>query len=291
MRYAGSVSAFFGIWLFVRLTVPLASGSGFSINEVRVCGQASTWSCPERVERYRFVFVRSGCYRMRAPELDVLVDPTTAYVMCPGQHPLIAHKPASQHVCTEILLSKDLLVERAGAELPAANRIVFTDGLVDLDHRALVAQLKRRARAFELEERVLGLAGAVLKVPWREAADGSRAGSTTRRRAVQHARELLNDDPARPGLTRLAQQAGVSPCYLSRIFRLETGETLSRLRNRIRIRRALERIEAREGDLAALALELGFSDQAHFTRTMCEEVGIPPTLVRRELAVRGLAGS
>jgi AraC-like DNA-binding protein len=269
----------------VRRTIPLATLNGFSLSEVRISVQASTWSRPECPGRYRLVFVRRGAYRMRAPSLDVVVDPTTAYVTRPDHYHQIAHKPGSEDVCTELLLSESFLVEKVGAEVPATNRMLFTDGSVDLAHRALVARSRRPVDAFELEERVLRLVGDTLGVPWHEEASGSPVGSTTRRRVVERARELLTDAPALPGLTQLAKQAGVSPHYLSRIFRQETGETLSRFRNRIRIRRALERIEAGEDDLAELALELGFADQAHFTRTMRDEVGIPPTSVRREFAV------
>lgn len=269
----------------MRRTIPLASGCGFSVNEVRVCEQASAWSRPERPERFRLVFVRSGSYRMRAPSLDVLVDPTTAYITRPDHHHQIAHKPGSEDVCTEVLLSESFLLETVGADLPAASRMLFTDGAVDLAHRALVARLKRRLDAFELEERALRLVGQTLGVRWSETASGSGVGSATRRRVVERARELLSEDPALSGLSRLAREAGVSPHYLSRIFRQETGETLSRFRNRVRIRRALERIETGERDLATLAIELGFSDQAHFTRTMRDEVGITPTSVRREFAV------
>lgn len=222
---------------------------------------------------------------MRAPRLDAFVDPTTAYVTRPHHHHQIAHKPGSEDVCTELLLSESFLVEAVGANLPAANRLFFTEGHIDLAHRALVARSKRHPDAFELEERVLRLVGATLGVAWHESANESVVGSATRRRAVERARELLSDDPALLGFTRLAGEAGVSPHYLSRIFRQETGETLSRFRNRIRIRRALDRIEAGEGDLASLAVELGFSDHAHLTRTMREEVGIPPASVRREFAV------
>jgi transcriptional regulator GlxA family with amidase domain len=75
---------------------------------------------------------------------------------------------------------------------------------------------------------------------------------------------------------------------LSRVFRQETGETLSRFRNRVRVRAALDRLAAGAPDLARLAADLGFADHAHLTRALRSEVGDPPGHVRALLtAPRG----
>lgn len=60
--------------------------------------------------------------------------------------------------------------------------------------------------------------------------------------------------------------------------------TVSRYRNRVRVGRALARIEEGEQDLAGLAAALGFADQAHLTRTMRAELGRPPGHIRRLLS-------
>jgi AraC-like DNA-binding protein len=65
------------------------------------------------------------------------------------------------------------------------------------------------------------------------------------------------------GLRMLAARAvGVSAYHLSRTFRAVTGLTLSRYRIRLRLRRVLERLADGERDLAGLAAEAGFADQA-----------------------------
>lgn len=55
--------------------------------------------------------------------------------------------------------------------------------------------------------------------------------------------------------------------------------SLSRYRNRVRISRALARAEEGETDIANLAITLGFSDQAHFARTVRRELGCTPRRV------------
>jgi len=60
--------------------------------------------------------------------------------------------------------------------------------------------------------------------------------------------------------------------------------SLTRYRNRVRVGRAIDRIEQGERDLAALAADLGFADQAHLCRTVRDHLGETPTALRRLLA-------
>jgi AraC-like DNA-binding protein len=60
---------------------------------------------------------------------------------------------------------------------------------------------------------------------------------------------------------------------LSPAFRRQTGVSLTRYRNRIRVSKALHRLEKGDRDLGGLAADLGFADQAHLTRTMTEHTG------------------
>ncbi|WP_223244364.1 helix-turn-helix transcriptional regulator [Streptomyces sp. CBMA156] len=76
----------------------------------------------------------------------------------------------------------------------------------------------------------------------------------------------------------------VSPYRLSRVFSRETGVSLTRCRNRVRVARAMDRIAEGEPSLADLAARLGFADQAHLTRVIREHVGHTPTVLRRLLA-------
>jgi AraC-like DNA-binding protein len=59
--------------------------------------------------------------------------------------------------------------------------------------------------------------------------------------------------------------------------------SLTKYRNRVRVRHALDRLERDEATLADIAATLGFADQAHFSRTVREHVGYSPTALRRAL--------
>ncbi|NRQ39412.1 helix-turn-helix transcriptional regulator, partial [Nonomuraea sp. NN258] len=101
---------------------------------------------------------------------------------------------------------------------------------------------------------------------------------------VDAAREAIAaDDPAAGDLLSLAESLAVSPYRLSRAFTSELGVSLTHYRNRVRVGRALDRIEDGAPSLAALAAELGFADQAHLTRTIRRHVGHTPTALRHLL--------
>ncbi len=111
-----------------------------------------------------------------------------------------------------------------------------------------------------------------------------RPNATRARRAVADGtREILAANPER-SLPYLARELAVSPHHLSRIFRTETGHTISRHRMRLRARGALEQLAGGERDLARLAADLGFADQSHLCRVVREETGHAPSALRHILA-------
>ncbi|WP_344667016.1 AraC family transcriptional regulator [Catenulispora yoronensis] len=102
---------------------------------------------------------------------------------------------------------------------------------------------------------------------------------------------IIADAPEAVSLCALAELLEVSPFRLSRVFSRRTGVSLTRYRNRVRVGRAMERLGGGETALADMAVELGFADQAHLTRTVREHVGHTPVAVRRLLAGGGRGAS
>jgi AraC-like DNA-binding protein len=85
-------------------------------------------------------------------------------------------------------------------------------------------------------------------------------------------------------LADLARATGLSPYHLSRVFQRSSGMTISQFRSRLKVRRALDRLADGQLDLAALATETGFADQAHLTRTVRRETGRTPGQLRTLLS-------
>jgi AraC-like DNA-binding protein len=127
-------------------------------------------------------------------------------------------------------------------------------------------------------------------------ARSERDGTAARRRAlVERAEELLASRfRENLSLEKIAAAVGTSPAHLARVFRSETGRSLHRYRQELRLRAALELIADAPGELTEIALELGYSSHSHFTWAFRREFELPPsryrssrpTCARRDLAVR-----
>jgi AraC-like DNA-binding protein len=77
-------------------------------------------------------------------------------------------------------------------------------------------------------------------------------------------------------LMQVARAVPLSPSAASRIFHRSTGVPLRMYVRRLRLRTALARIVDGH-DLSQIALQLGFFDHAHFSKTFRAEFGISPS--------------
>jgi AraC family transcriptional regulator len=116
------------------------------------------------------------------------------------------------------------------------------------------------------------------------AATRRTAAPNGRRRlpAVTRTLELLRDS-GRPGaeLFAEAREAGVAPEDLAAAVRAGTGRSVGSLARLGRIRKACARLATGRETLGAIAADLGFYDQSHFTRTFKVVTGMTPSEYRR----------
>lgn len=77
-------------------------------------------------------------------------------------------------------------------------------------------------------------------------------------------------------LLALAEQAKVSPFHFARQFRATVGVPPHQFVLRQRVQRALSLIKTGKLSLVQIAVECGFHDQAHFTRTFRKVLGTTP---------------
>lgn len=80
----------------------------------------------------------------------------------------------------------------------------------------------------------------------------------------------------------IAQQVGISADYLTDCFRQELGITPMTYLRRYRIRQARELLETTDLSIMQVAMAVGFSESAHFTRTFQREVGMTPRAYRSD---------
>ena len=73
-----------------------------------------------------------------------------------------------------------------------------------------------------------------------------------------------------------ARAVSLSPDYLSRIFKEETGTTFNRYLNNVRITKAKELIRRGEYRLTDISQMVGYDDQSYFTKVFRRITGLSP---------------
>jgi AraC family transcriptional regulator len=84
----------------------------------------------------------------------------------------------------------------------------------------------------------------------------------------------------RIGLSELADEIGVHPAHLARVFRAHHGVSVGEYGRRLRLAWAAVEIARGEAPLATIAARAGFADQSHFTRLFKDRFGTTPARYR-----------
>jgi AraC-like DNA-binding protein len=206
------------------------------------------------------------------PRLRVLPDACTDLIWQAGRGLFVAGPDTGPAVSESAPLA--LLV---GARfLPGAGGPAFGVPLSELrDQRVDAADVLPRLGGRLLEE-PLDLAGiAALARRLVMAAEPDLA--------VRAAISLLADP--RASVETVADEVGLSERQLRRRFHAAVGYGPRTLQRVLRFRRFLSRLDAGGdgADLATLAIESGYADQAHLTRECTRLAGLPPAALTRTL--------
>jgi AraC-like DNA-binding protein len=265
----------------VDAEIAVVPGVSVSVHECRK--PPGGWSTLDVHDTYGLVFVRRGGFRRRAQGREDYVGPAMAFFEVLGAEDEVFHPHPGGDTTTIITLTEAAIAQFVGVR-DVPSQPILTSGPIDLAHRRLMAASRQGIDHFEAGERLAELLGAVIE----HAAPGrlttSRpATNRAHERLVNRVKEAIMADPAGSDLGTLAALTGHSPVHLSRVFRRRAGVRLTQFRNRIRVAAALALLEQGQADLAMVATQLGFSDQAHLTRVMRDHLGHPPGCVRRLL--------
>lgn len=226
-------------------------------------------------------FVHAGAYRLRHRDGDRLVDAAAWVLMAPAAPYTTTHPLGCCDHGSAVVLRDDVaraVLARAGRRADGA---VLHDPAPSPSGAAFArqARLVRALRDGTLDELAADEAAlAVFESALRDAAP-ERCVEPRDRERVEAVRESLQRRMAeRPTLDELAALAGVTPEHLCRRFRAATGSSIGGYLARLRLRAALARLADEPGvDLAALALDVGFSSHSHFTAAFRREFGAAPT--------------
>jgi AraC-like DNA-binding protein len=256
----------------------LVSSADFCALHIDCPGGPARWPADTVLPDHGMYVVRQGAFRVRSRGTVMLVDSTTALIQSAGAQVSIAH-PAGADTYTRLGTSASLWSATVGDE-PRVTA-VHLDGRTELAYLMLLRAARAADTGFGVAEQLVRLLITAAH-GWCPLPDGGTPP------VVAQAREaILADDPAARSLLSLAALLGVSPYQLSRRFSASVGMSLTQYRNRVRVSRALSRLAAGERDLAGMAADLGFADQAHLTRAVKAAAGLAPGAVRAAAADPG----
>jgi len=83
---------------------------------------------------------------------------------------------------------------------------------------------------------------------------------------------------------KLAQTVGISPTHLRRLFRQETGASLSQYSKQLRMTEACRLLQTTLLSVKQVAARAGAGDVSHFVRSFEKTYGLSPTRYRRQIA-------
>jgi AraC family transcriptional regulator len=189
------------------------------------------------------------------------------------------------------------LFERTGAEIltvqPDPARVQLLEplsgvlGEVNHIRDLTIAAVARRA-ACELlapdDVAPLAVEGLVLEMLALTARGRAASGIGIERRTpgwLEDARSLLHDrhrQQLRVG--EVANAVGVHPVHLARVFRAHYGMSVGAYVRILRLNWAAERLVGSQDTIPQIALQAGFYDQSHFTRTFKCQFGCTPLAYR-----------
>jgi AraC family transcriptional regulator len=177
---------------------------------------------------------------------------------------------------------RDESLRQLGMRLPLRTEVDRGAGTMLWPGLRLYSAVKTQtADSLALESHVLELLGAIA---------GSAAVEKSAPRWLGRVKERMQEEFQNDIRMRdLADDAGVHPVHLARVFRAQERRTPGDYLQQLRVRAASHRLREPGDSVAAIAVECGFADQSHLTRVFRKFTGTTPAQFRRAIAPRDRA--
>lgn len=256
-----------------------------SVRDVVCSGRCRHQTPEECSDSTALVFPYRGVFMRHLGDEVAVAEASQLMFFNGGDGYRISHPVEGGDACLSLGVSEERLLELVpGSYLRQVDGLAFRrqgQGLAP-ETQALVALLRHRLAAsvsepLEAETLALTLVSKALG----ERISHTKGASRGRQKLVERTKLVLAGDPARRWmLAEVAAEVGVSPVYLTQVFRQVVGVPLYRYQLRLRLARALDLI-TRYGDLTALAFDLGFTSQSHFGAAFKQAYGCTPAQFQR----------
>jgi AraC-like DNA-binding protein len=252
-------------------STPLFAADGLNLRRVSCDGVDETGAAEERSDGARMILVLHGRFAFQDSRARAIASPSTALFLEDGHTYRIRHLDGGD-VC--VALQGELCTALLAGG-PTA-RFVSVEGYSRVQQ--LAAALARAAPVSRLavEEhlcRALAPAESAVATRTTRAQDRDLASAIVFR--------LERDVDARLTLGSIAAGSGVSVFHACRVFRRQTGDSIHRYHQEVRLRHALALLLDTDLPLARIAADLGFSSQAHLTNLFRRRYGTTPGRLRK----------
>ena len=261
-----------------------------AIRDIVCNGECRHESAEECALATHLVFPYRGVYVRHLGRNDAVAEANQVLFFNEGEAYRVSHPVAGGDACLDLVVGEELLRELTPKEqLRAGASRGFRQQRLRIDARAqaLVALLRHsldRKVAETLEAETLAL--TLVRRALGERTSHAAGASFGMQKLVDRAKLVLSSDLARRWtLAEIAADVGVSPVYLTQVFRQVEAMPLYRYQLRLRLARALDLL-GRYDDLTALGMDLGFSSHSHFSAAFRQTYGRTPAEFQRSLHMR-----
>lgn len=219
-----------------------------------------------------------------------------------GEGDLMIFNPGTYHQCLVTDTTNSLTEFFVGASdihfinlsencipLPQEGIIVHTSGEFRQKLFKICASMEAenavcwQGRYFMMKTYLMQLILLIVKQQFRpvELKTGYAFESVNKKYVVEQIVSYLDDHYAdKISLDQIAENMYLSPFYISKIFKSETGDTPIRHLINLRLEKAMELLQnGFKGSIKDVAVSVGYEDAYHFSKLFKKRYGIPPSKV------------
>jgi AraC family transcriptional regulator len=248
--------------------------------DVLCSGTCRQKSAEESVSATHLVFPYRGVYVRHVGQVETVAEANQVIFLNENAPYRVSHPVEGGDASLSIGIDEATLSELVPSDLLSTkDRVLFNRSRLRIDARAqLLSALVRHRLArgttetLEAEDLILSLVSRALGKRTSHAASGSLG----RQKLVDRAKLVLSSNLGRRWtLAEIGAAVGVSPVYLTQVFRQIEGLPLYRYQLQLRLARALDLLDDCS-DLTGLALDLGFSSYSHFSTAFKQAYRLTP---------------
>lgn len=261
----------------------LASGPGWRVRDCICTAGPQDRPFEERHGAVCVAAVTRGTFQYRATQGRATLAPGAFLLGNPGDHFECGHEHGVGDRCLSFDFDPDYF-EDVVASVPGARRCFFTMPRLSPSEMLVpvIASAEAASDNLGFEEAALRVAGAA--VTTENGAGQAVRNSRQERRVTEVLRRIEAEPDEAVTLSRLAQDAAMSPYHFLRTFNAVTGATPYQFILARRLRRAALRLRRTTDSVSAVAYEAGFNDLSTFNRRFRRIMGVTPGVWRRQQA-------